>query len=366
MNRIKKVSLAFALLLLAQCPALAATPSLADIQQQVWQRYLSPAEQATLSASAKRHADEAAKEKDAPQGEANQPQSEADQAKAIADMREGFAQFAAKLAPPLVSVPSTPFAEGDIKGLWFKPKQAAQDKVLLYFHGGGYVFGSSTTTAAITGYLAKKANITCFSLDYPLAPENPFPAAPDNALAAYKMLLAKGYKPGNIVFAGDSAGGGLALATLLLIRDKALPMPAGAFLLSPWTDLPATLPSHQDKAGVDITLTKDILALLGAMYAGKHDLKNPLISPVLADLRGLPPLLIHVGSHEILLDDSVHLARNAAMADVPVTIKVWPGYAHVFQLAQRKFEGGRKSLQEGAAFFNDVIGGTLLRPASSK
>lgn len=274
-------------------------------------------------------------------------------------------QFESMFTPAITLPPAEPFNENGVKGIWLKPKNASQERVLLYFHGGGYVIGSPKTGSTVSSFLAQQANILCFILDYPLAPENPFPAAPDNALAAYQMLLEKGFKPENIVFAGDSAGGGLALAALLKIRDSGLTLPAGAYLLSPWTDLSHSFDSHTSKKETDIFLTLEFLQNMAAMYAGKNDLKNPLISPAFANLHALPPLLIHVGSHEILLDDSLILARNAALADVPVTLKIWPGYPHVFQMSPNELEGARKALIEGAYFFNEAINSTLLRPANA-
>jgi acetyl esterase/lipase len=250
---------------------------------------------------------------------------------------------------------------GTVKGVWFNPADADQSCVLLYFHGGGFVVGSPMTAASIAGTLADRAKLRCFSLDYPLAPEAPYPAAHDNAVDAYVMLLDSGYAAENIVLAGDSAGGNIALGTLLRIRDRGLPMPAGAYLLSPWADLGNSLPTQELKRDVDPILAIADLNMMTVAYASNRDLKDPLLSPIFADLRGLPPLLIQVGSHEILLDDSLTVARNAALADVPVTLKVWPGYNHVFQMWQSVLEGSRKALGEGVKFCDDVLTKTYLK-----
>ena len=332
------------------------TAEAGDLQEGVWKQYLSAKESAALTQMAAQQAKEL---------EAGETSAEADPKAMLSMMRKGFEQFATESVELLASVKMEPFDSNGVKGIWFKPKRAAENRVLLYFHGGGYVVGSPKTATAVAGYLAHQAGILCFSLDYPLAPESPYPAALENALKAYRMLLGKGFKPENIVLGGDSAGGGLTLAVLLNIRDKGLPMPAGAYLLSPWTDLSNRFASHEIKKDVDILITADFLGTLASLYAKGEDLKNPLISPAFADLRGLPPLLIHVGSHETLLDDTLTVVRNAAMADVPVKLTVWPGYFHVFQMFSERFEGGRRALQDGAVFFKEVMQKTLLRPAGT-
>lgn len=316
----------------------------------IWKRYLSAPEQAALAQFMVAAA------------ESPDLTKIADVQAQLTAMRESFAEFAALFAPPLADLPGEPFAENGISGLWFKPSQAERDKVILYFHGGGYMMGDPVTSAAMTAVLAKETGILCFSLDYPLGPEAPFPAAIDNAVAAYKLLLDKGFKPENIVISGDSAGGGLTLATLVELRDKSIPLPAGAYLLSPWADLTHSFASHKTKCALDILLSKAALEFMATMYTGDADRKSPRISPAFADLHGLPPLLIQVGSCEVLLDDALVIARNAAMAHVPVDLSVWPGYWHVHQMTPGLFEGGQRALQDGAAFFKSVLGAARLRP----
>ena len=320
----------------------------------IWKRYLSPPEQAALAQFM------------AAAAESPDLTKIADADMRLAAMREGFAQFAALLAPPLPDLPGEPFAENGVSGLWFKPESAEPDKVLLYFHGGGYMMGDPVTSAATTGFLAKEAGILCFSLDYPLGPESPFPAALDNAVAAYNLLLRKGFKPKNIVLGGDSAGGGLTLAALTLLRDRSAPLPAGGYLLSPWADLTHSFASHELNRTVDVLLRKEDLEFMAAMYAGDADRKSPGMSPAFADLRGLPPLLVQVGSYEILLDDALTIARNAALAHVPVDLTVWPGYWHVHQMTPGLFEGGRRAMQDAAAFLKAVLTGTRFRPLAQE
>jgi acetyl esterase/lipase len=313
------------------------------LQDKVWKTYLRANEVVALAVISA--ANRASNQSASPLEPANVP-----------GLRKSFAEYIAASNPPLDGITSSSWDENGIKGLWLRSPNADPERALLYLHGGGYIVGSPVTVMHVTSFLAAQAGIVCFSLDYPLAPEHPFPAALDNALAAYKMLLDKGFKPERIVLAGDSAGGGLALATLLNIRDHNLPLPAGAYLLSPWTDLTNSFPTHNSKSQVDSSLTSSMLRAAAALYtAGAGDLKNPLISPAWADLRGLPPLLIHVGSFEVLLDDSLTIVRNAALADVPVRLALWPGYCHVFQNYLTELEGAQRSLREGASFLRQVM-----------
>lgn len=205
--------------------------------------------------------------------------------------------------------------------------------VLLYLHGGAYTLGSINTHRELVARLARAANVRGLALDYRLAPEHPFPAALEDATAGYLWLLAQGYDPSQIIIGGDSAGGGLALATLVVLRDAGKPLPAGAVCISPWTDLAHTGESIQSKAGVDPMLTPESSIRYARYYAGDSELTSPLISPLYADLTGLPPLLIQVGSDEILLDDATRCAEHALEAGVDVTLEVWNGMFHVFQIA---------------------------------
>ncbi len=243
-----------------------------------------------------------------------------------------------------------------MEGLWFNPKGSGTDKVLLYLHGGGFLVGSAQTGAVICGLLAKTADCQAFSLEYPLTPESTYPAQLDSAVAAYRMLLDRGFKPEKIVVAGDSAGGNLTLTLLCKLRDSGIPLPAGAYLVSPWADLTHSLPTHSLKAESDYALTEGDLELMAGAYTGEGDRKNPYVSPVFADLRGLPPLIIQVGSMEVLLDDSLTLARNAALADVPVWLSVWPGYSHDFQMFHGSLAGGKRALEEAGGISQTRVG----------
>jgi monoterpene epsilon-lactone hydrolase len=205
------------------------------------------------------------------------------------------------------------------------------EEVLLYFHGGGFVVGSARVTAHLTVALLRHLDGRAVSVDYRLAPEDPFPAAPDDCLAAYRELLESGADPGRLVMAGDSAGAGLAVGTLVRARAAGLPMPAAAALFSPAVDLTRSGASMRSKAGVDPIFTPADLGWFFAQYRPQGDLSAPEVSPVFADLTGLPPLLIQVGSSELLLDDAVRLAGRAGADEVPVRLEIAAGEPHVFQ-----------------------------------
>lgn len=210
--------------------------------------------------------------------------------------------------------------------------EAARDRIILYLHGGGYVVGSTRTHRALVTTLGKAAGCGTLAIDYRLAPEHPFPAAVEDALAAYRWLLAKGFEPKRIAIAGDSAGGGLAVATLVNIRDHGLPLPAMGYCISPWIDLEGLGETMTTKALVDPLISKrQALLETAATYLAGTDPRHPLAAPLYADLTGLPPLFIQVGSAETLLDDSVRLAARAGAADVRVTLEIWPEMIHVFQ-----------------------------------
>jgi acetyl esterase/lipase len=231
---------------------------------------------------------------------------------------------------------------------WLVPEM---DKggVLLYLHGGGYVICGPATHRPMVAVLARKANVRALVIDYRLAPEHPFPASVEDACKAYRWLLAQGIPARSITVAGDSAGGGLALALLFSLRDAGDPLPAGAALLSPWTDLAMSGWTHVTHGKLD-----PMLSVEGALLAARHYLQgaspaDPLVSPLYGRYDGLPPLLIHVGGNEILLDDSVRVAERARAAGVPVDIRIWQGMPHVFQ-AFRFLPEARNSLAGIAAF----------------
>ena len=203
--------------------------------------------------------------------------------------------------------------------------------VVLYFHGGVYVMGDAALAADLASQIGRRTDAKVISVDYRLGPEHPYPAAVDDALAAYEALLRNGIAPADVAFAGESAGGGLAVATLVNARDNGLPLPAAAFVMSPYADLTLAGATMQTRREVDPLMSLEALQARVADYTSGHDAGVGLISPIFADLSGLPPLIIQAGSHEVLLDDAVRLARQAAIADVEVTLDITPGVPHVFQ-----------------------------------
>jgi monoterpene epsilon-lactone hydrolase len=227
--------------------------------------------------------------------------------------------------------------------------------VVLYFHGGVYVIGSSAATVPLASELARRADAKAITVDYRLAPEHPFPAALVDARAAYEGLLDQGFDPVNIALAGESAGSGLAVATLLELRDAGLPLPSCAFLMSPYADLTLSGETLLTKQAVDPILTLVGLRLRVSEYVGGANAADPRISPIFGDLRGLPPLLIQVGSHEILLSDALRLAAQAATSDVQVTLEVVPGVPHVFQGFAAVLDEGDAALNRAALFLKTQL-----------
>jgi monoterpene epsilon-lactone hydrolase len=203
--------------------------------------------------------------------------------------------------------------------------------VVLYFHGGVYVMGDAFQAAGLAAQVGRRTGAKVISVDYRLAPEHPYPAAADDALAAYQALLLGGTAPSDIAFAGESAGGGLAVATLVNARDHGLALPAAAFVMSPYADLTLSGATMETKREADPLFTPQAFPARVADYTSGQDAALGLISPIFADLSGLPPLIIQAGSHELLLDDAIRLARQAATADVEVTLDITAGVPHVFQ-----------------------------------
>jgi monoterpene epsilon-lactone hydrolase len=203
--------------------------------------------------------------------------------------------------------------------------------VVLYFHAGVYVLGDALLAADLASQVGRRTDAKVISVDYRLAPEHPYPAAVDDALAAYEALLDDGIAPADIAFAGESAGGGLAVATLVNARDRGLPLPAATFAMSPYADLTLAGTTMETRREVDPLLSREALEPRVADYTAGQDAALGLISPIFADLSGLPPLIIQAGTHEVLLDDAVRLAQQAVSADVEVTLDITPGVPHVFQ-----------------------------------
>ncbi len=226
---------------------------------------------------------------------------------------------------------------------WLTPPGARSNTVVLYLHGGGYVIGSPRSHRHLAAAVARVSAARALLLDYRLAPEHPFPAALDDAVAAYEWLLGQGLDARRIVVAGDSAGGGLTVATLLALRDRGRPLPAAGVCISPWVDLTCSAPSYAAKAAVDPIVTQESVTMLAKAYVGAGDVKAPLVSPLYADLAGLPPLLVHVGSDEVLLDDALGLGERARKAGVDVQVEEWPAMIHVWHWFQPMLEDAERA-----------------------
>jgi len=262
------------------------------------------------------------------------------------------AEFEAMLAtiPVQEDIAFSTIELGGVPTLKATTPQAAADAALLYFHGGAYVVGSATGYRALAAELGRAAGVITYSVDYRLAPEHVFPAAVDDAVAAYKAVLDQGIAPGRVVIAGDSAGGGLVVALLVALRDAGLPAPAAALTISPWVDLTCSGSTIATKAAVDPSLTPEGLVAMAGHYLAGGNTAQPLASPLFADLAGLPPLLIQVGSAEILLDDAIRLAGAAGAADVPVQLEVWPEVPHVWHAFAFMLPAGRAAIDQAGAF----------------
>jgi epsilon-lactone hydrolase len=248
-----------------------------------------------------------------------------------------------------------PVQANGVAAEWTAAPGADPERVILFLHGGGYVSGSLRSHRHMIAQAGREAGARTLALDYRLAPEHPFPAALDDALAGYRFLLSEGFAPRRIALAGESAGGGLAVAALVRLRDAGEPLPACAWLSSPWVDLENSGGTMETKAAVDPLISKQYLAELAGMYLHGADPRAPLASPLYADLRGLPPLLIQAGSAETLLDDAVRLAGAAGAADLRVTLQVWPDMIHAWHLFHPQLDAGRRALAEVGAFIRAAL-----------
>jgi phosphinothricin tripeptide acetyl hydrolase len=257
--------------------------------------------------------------------------------------------------------PVEPVDAGGRPAEWIRAAAARADAALLYLHGGGYVIGSPRSHRHLAAAIARAAGIGCLLPDYRLAPEHPFPAAVDDALGAYRWLLERRrLAPERVVVAGDSAGGGLTVATLLAARQAGLPQPAAAVCISPWTDMTLSGRSYESKAASDPMVRRDggfdSISAMAAAYLAGTDPRSPLASPLFADLRGLPPLLIQVGSEEVLLDDATGLAERARQAGVEVSLEVWEPMVHVWHWFLPWLDEARAAVDKIGAFLRARLG----------
>ena len=272
----------------------------------------------------------------------------------LPEMRAGM-EATARPADSDIIVEET--TAGGVPAKYFTAPGADTSRVLLYFHGGGYVIGSTVSHAWLLGALSRATDTQVLALDYRLAPEHPFPAAVEDAVAAYQSLLDSGYAARDIAIGGDSAGGGLTAAALVSIRERGLAMPAAGVLLSPWTDLAGTGASITERASRDPLISDvSMINMMADHYVGDDKATNPLVSPLYADLAGLPPLLIQVGTEEVLYDDSTRLDARARAAGVESTFEPWDGQVHVFQMQGWMVPEGQQAIDHIGEFVKSKLG----------
>jgi monoterpene epsilon-lactone hydrolase len=243
-----------------------------------------------------------------------------------------------------------PLKVGDMDAEWITVPDADEERVVLYLHGGGYAMGSLNTHREMVSRISRDAKARALTVDYRLGPEHPYPAAVEDATAAYRWLLNEGAAPSKIAVAGDSAGGGLTVATLVALKQANETMPAAAVCLSPWVDLEGTGESMTSRADADPVIKPDAIKWMAKFYAGEADLREPLVSPIYADLKGLPPMLIQVGTAEVLFDDSTRLAERARAAGVDVVLEPWEDMIHVWQYFAAMLPEGREAIERIGEF----------------
>jgi epsilon-lactone hydrolase len=248
-----------------------------------------------------------------------------------------------------------PATANGVRAEWTATPKDARDAALLYLHGGGYVIGSLDSHRHLAAEAGRAAGIAALALDYRLAPEHPFPAAVDDALAGFRFLLGRGISPGRVALAGDSAGGGLVVAAMLAIRDAGLPQPGCGWCISPWVDMEAVGETMTSKAAADPTVQRAGLLDMAKMYLSGADPRSPLAAPIYGNLSGLAPLMIQVGACETLLDDALRLGKLAGAADVRVDLQIWPEMVHVWHLFHPELAAGRQAIEAGGAYVRAMI-----------
>jgi acetyl esterase/lipase len=272
----------------------------------------------------------------------------------IAERRRGMDGYA-QLFPTAGDIAVAKVSANGVPAEWTSAPGADTRRAVLYLHGGGYVFGSLDSHRHLASEIARDVGGRTLALHYRLAPESPFPAPVEDSVAGYRYLLAQGIQPTNIALAGDSAGGGLVVAALVAIRDSGLAQPSCGWCISPWVDMEAIGGTMTSNASRDPTVQKDAILEIARQYLGSADPRSPLAAPIYADLRGIAPLYIQVGSVETLLDDSTRLASVAGAADVPLTLEVWPEMLHVWHLFHPRLSAGRRAITAGARYMRAAM-----------
>jgi epsilon-lactone hydrolase len=282
------------------------------------------------------------------------------------DLREQRPLFSKMISavPVPGDVVTTPGQLGGVPVIWVDIPGTTTDGVIVYFHGGFFAIGSAAASVGLASDLARQARMPVVTVDYRLAPEHPYPAAPDDAMTAYRGLLDSGQDAARVALAGESAGAGLAVVTLAAIGRAGLPQPTSAVLMSPWADLAGTGDSIKTKADADPVITADAVRVRARDYLGGADACDPAVSPLDGSLAGLPPLLIQAGSHEILLDDAIRLAARAARDDIAVTLDVVPGVPHVFQAYAALLDEGEAALTRAGDFLREHTGTPAAQTAA--
>jgi len=250
---------------------------------------------------------------------------------------------------------------GGVPALWAVPKGAAQDRVILSIHGGGFITGSMYTHRKLFGHIAKASGARALIVNYRLAPEHVHPAPLDDIVSAYRWLLSEGVKPAHIAFAGDSSGGGLAVTAQLRAREQGLPLPAASMPISPWVDMEVTGESMISNRDKDALFTKEMVQSLAATFLGPlGNRRDPLANPLYADLRGLPPIYIQVGGDEMNRDDGVQLAQHARKAGVDVRIDIFPEQQHTFQMGAGRAPEADHAIRKLAQWVRPKLGLPVL------
>jgi phosphinothricin tripeptide acetyl hydrolase len=273
----------------------------------------------------------------------------------VAEQRAAIEGFAAAFPLP-ADVRCERTKVGDIPAEWIRPNGSARDGAILYLHGGGYSIGSIDSHRTMIASIARATGVQALAIDYRLAPECPFPAAVEDATSAYRWILEQGIAPHRLAIAGDSAGGGLTVATLVALRDDKVRLPAAAVCVSPWVDLEGIGTSMTERAERDPIINKKGLLRFAAAYLGTTHCRTPLAAPLYADLSGLPPMLIQVGEAEALYDDAIRLAERAQKAGVDVTLASWPEMFHVWHFFAPMLAEGRKAIEEIGTFIRSRVG----------
>lgn len=281
----------------------------------------------------------------------------------IEELREQIQQFWVGFGPQIKGVDVQPVLISAIRGEWVVPESATGRRVILYFHGGGFIAGSPETHRPLVSRLAHAASARALVPQYRLSPEFPFPAALRDAADAYRWLLTQGITPNNIIFAGDGSGGGLAMATLLALRNAGLPLPAATVAFSPWADMTLSGWSMLKNRPTDDALSWELLATCARYYLKGASPADPFASPIYGDFRGLPPMMIHAGSMEVLRDDASRIGERAAAANINVNVEVYEGMPHLFQGLPELSES-KVSLTRAAAFIKARTPEVMMRRAA--